>query len=189
MVDQVAAAARGAERLLGRRVRRCQPDRSLGRVAAVVAEQSGDAARDVAVVEGERALDARAEDRDVVTVRTRRPDDRIEVQKRGDQHPLAALGGRDDRARAVRRGHGERRRAHGQVLARRVAEVEALDPNAEPLAAEGDATSGRQGARILDLGRAPARARSRSPAPGRSSRWPGSRRSRRRSGQPRCRPE
>ena len=153
VVDQVAAAARGAKRLLGRRVRRCQPNRRLGRVAAVVAEPAGDPAGDVAVVERERALDAGAEDRDVVAVGTRRLGDRVEVEERGDQHALAALGGGDDRARAVRRRHGQRRRADREVLARRVAEVEALDPHAEPLAAEGDASGDGERPRVLDLGR------------------------------------
>ena len=73
VVDQVAAAARGAERLLGRRVRRRQPHRRLGGVAAVVTEEAGDPAGHVAVVERERALDAGAEDRDVVAVRRAPP--------------------------------------------------------------------------------------------------------------------
>ena len=60
------------KRLLGGRIRRRQPDGRLGRVAALAVEQLGDPAGDVAVVERERALDARAEDRDVVAVRTRR---------------------------------------------------------------------------------------------------------------------
>ena len=139
VVDQVAAAARGAKRLLGRRIRRRQPHCRLGRVAAVVAEQAGDPAGHVAVVERERALDPRAEDRDVVPVRTRRLGHRGEIEERRDQDALAALGSGDDRPRAVRRGHGEDRRAHRQVLAGRVAEVEPVDQHAEALAAERDA--------------------------------------------------
>ena len=59
------------------------------------------------------------------------------------QHALAALGRRDDRARAVRRRHRERRRARLEVLARRVAEVEPVDPDAETLTAEGDVAAVR----------------------------------------------
>ena len=95
-----------------------QPDGRLGRVAALVAEPAGDPAGDVAVVERERALDAGAEDRDIVPVRARRLDDRVEVEQRGDQHALAPLGCGDDRARPVRRGHGQRRCAHGSRYSR-----------------------------------------------------------------------
>ena len=57
-----------------------------------------------------------------------------------------------------------------EVLARRVPEVEAGDPHGVPLAAE-DALAERlaQRARLLDVGRAEAPARTRMRAPGRSS--------------------
>ena len=136
VLDQVAARARRAERVLGARVRPGEPHGRLGGVAPLEAEPVRDAPGDVGVVERERALDACAEDRDVVPVAPRDLGHRGEIEQRGDVDPLAALGRRDDRAGAVRRRHRERRRARLEVLPRRVPEVEPVDPDAEALAAE-----------------------------------------------------
>ena len=117
VVDQVAPAAGSAKRFLSRRIGRRQADRRLGRVAALAMERCGDAAGDVAVIEGERPFHAGAEDGDVVAVRAGRVGDRRQVEQRRDQHTLAALGGCHDRPRPVRRRHRERRRARLEVLA------------------------------------------------------------------------
>ena len=167
-----------------------EPHRRLGGVRALAAERLGDPPRHVGVVQREGALHPGAEDGDVVPVRGRVGDHGVEVEERGDDDALAALRRGDDRARPVRRRHRQHRRARLEVLARRVAEVEAVDPHARAARRRASLRRARRAAPgVVDLGCAEAPARSPQRAPGRSSRWPGSRRSRRRSGPPRPRPE
>ena len=110
-------------------------------------------ARAVGVVERERALVAGAEDRDVLPALPRRRRDRRQVEQAADQHLVAALRGRDDRPRPVRGREDQRLGARLEELARRGADVEALDPDRIPLAAD-DAVGelGAQRPCLLELG-------------------------------------
>ena len=90
----------------------------------------------IGVVEGESTLDSGAYDDDVLSVRARRLDDGAEVQERRDEDALATLRRGHDRTRAVRRREDERRAGGLDVLTRRVAEIEAGDPDRVALAPE-----------------------------------------------------
>ena len=92
-------------------------------------EELDDPPGDVDVVKGECSLDTGADDQRVLTGILGGADDRRQVQKRRDEHSLAALCGRDHCARPVRRREDERRTCRLEVLQRRVAEVESRNAN------------------------------------------------------------
>ena len=146
--DEVARALRGAQRAVGRRVGGRARARQLGRVADRPLRQVGrdrvdEPAGGVGVVERDRAAHAGAAHRHAA--RARRASARAacdggrrEVRERADEHDRR-LGLRlQHGARAVRRRQHEHvaERLAGVELARRVAEVEALDAHALALAGE-----------------------------------------------------
>ena len=141
-----------ASRPCRRRFRRCGSRRALrgaaealrrARIAArrgvrgLAAERLGDPAGAVGVVERELAEHAGAEHRDVLPALARRRRDRVEVEERADVDALESLRRGDEQPRPVRRREDQRLgRRLALELARRVAEVEALDVLEPPLARE-----------------------------------------------------
>ena len=153
---QVPRALRGREPLLGAREAAREADRRRGRVGRVAAELERDPAGAVGVVDRELALHARAENGHVVrALLPRRPGHGLEVEQRADEDEVTARGGGEQEPRPVRRRQDERLRRGLDELARRVAEVEAVDPHGLALAAEDGAALGlRDRARLVDLGAA-----------------------------------
>ncbi len=129
-VRGAAAPAQPVERL--REVVREQ-HRGAGRVRRLAAERLGDPARAVRVVEGELAEHAGAEHCDVHPALARGRGDRVEIEQRADVDAFEPLRRGDEEPRPVR-GREDQRLGGGLALelARRVAEVEALD-GLEPL--------------------------------------------------------
>jgi hypothetical protein len=105
-------------------------------VRSLALEELDDAAGAVRVVEGERSLEARAEDGDVLPAPSRCARDGVEVEEAAEEHLAAARGRGEDRLRPVRRREDQRLRARLEELARRRPDVEALDPDGAPLAAD-----------------------------------------------------
>ena len=118
VLEEVAPASRRAERLVRPAPRRDEASRGLRRIRALDAELLDDAPCDERVIERERALHSRAHDEHVVPVPAGGVDDGGEVQERRYEHPLAAPGGRHDRARPVRRRQDEAAVPGLEVLAR-----------------------------------------------------------------------
>ena len=142
------------KRLLGRRVRRRQPDRRLGRVAAIVAEQGRRSgrrrrcrrARRLPLTPAQKIATSSPCARAAAVTASRLSSDAI-------RHALATLGGGHDRTGAVRRRHGQGRESRTCRYSRgRVAEIESLDPHAEPLATERHPPADGERARVLHLG-------------------------------------
>ncbi len=106
----------------------------------------------VGVVEREGTLEAGAEDRDVLTAPPHGLGDGVEVEQAAEVDPVAAARRSDDRARAVRRGEDERAGERLEELARRGPNVEPVDANRVPLAADDTVFQLRaQCPRIVDL--------------------------------------
>ena len=96
-----------------------------------------DPAGAVRVVEGELALEARADDKHVLPTLSRRGRDGVEIEQAPEQDLVGPRRRLEDRARPVRRREDDRGGARlAQELSRRGADVEALDPDRVPLAAE-----------------------------------------------------
>ena len=156
MPAQVRGAAARAEPFERAREALREQDRGAGGVRRLAAERLGDAAGAVGVVERELAEHAGAENRYVLPALARRRRDSVEVEERADVDALEALGGRDEQPRPVRRREDQRLgRRLAFELARRVAEVEALDVLEPPLAGQLRRPFGlRERARLVHLGAA-----------------------------------
>ena len=156
MPAQVPRAPPRADALARTAVGLREADRGRRGVGAVATEGLRDAPRAVGVVERELAEDAGAEDCDVLPMRARRDDDRIQVQQRADVDVCEPHRGGDEQSRSVRRREDEgldARRARD--LARRVAEVEPGDRFEAPLACQHRGAFGLgERARLVDLGAA-----------------------------------
>ena len=120
---------------------------------ALAADRLHDPAGAVRVVERELAEHAGAEHRDVLPALARRGRDRVEVEERADVDALVSLRGGDEQPRPVRRREDRASpRRLSLELARRVAEVEALDVLEAPLAGELRRAFGLgERARVVDL--------------------------------------
>src|SRR5579859_5995415 len=123
----------------GERIREAprDADRRVRRIGVVALERLGDASGAVRIVERELVEHTGAQHGDILAVCARSGSDRGEIEQRADVHVLEAHRRGDEQPCAVRRREDERLCAGcAGDLARRVAEVEALDVFEPPLARE-----------------------------------------------------
>ena len=151
------------------------------RIAGLAGQRLDDPAGAVRIVECKRALEARAENRDVSPGLARRAHERGEVEQRAEQHDLAARGRGEDRARARSSSSGSAS-APSAAARTRAAKRRRRTPRPQPRCARRRLRLRRR-ARPGALApprsrRSRARARSRTRAPARSRTSPESRRRR-----------
>ena len=143
------------QRRVGIRERSRHEPGSDRRVAVLSAQQRHDPPGTVGVVERERSLEPGADDDHVFPAPANLFGDRAEVEQRAQQDHPTLLGRPQDRPRPVRRREDQRVGARLEELARRRADIEALDPYSVPLTAdEGALDLAPQPPRLLDLGAA-----------------------------------
>ena len=170
---EVARALRSAEAVLVRREAPRKPHRRRRRVRRPAAERRRHAARDVGVVHRELALHACAQHGDVFRPRlSSGANDGVEIEQRADEHELAPRRRGEQQPCPVRRRQHDRLGRRLEELARRVAEVEAVDTDGPSLSREhGAALCGGDGARLVHVGAAEDTPRSRRRGPASSSMW------------------
>src|SRR5512133_505696 len=137
LLEPGRAVRAGEEPLVGVRPGPRDRVRRLRRIGGLRVEQLDDPARAVRVVECKLPLKAGADDRHIVAELTCSRGHGVEVEQASEQNMIGARGGFEDRPRPVRRREDDRARARRlEELPGRGSDIEAVDPNRVPLAAE-----------------------------------------------------